>query len=85
MTDPTPIDREAIRRRARARAEEMGLARRPEPADDGPVPEPLPTTNPSVLRALLNTGRLTPGQAAAARRMFAAARQHATDHPESAA
>lgn len=71
MTDPT--DRETIRRRARERAEQMGLPVRPEPADETPAPEPLPTTHPGALRALLNTGRLTPGQATAARRLFATA------------
>jgi len=82
MTDPT--DREAIRRRARRRAEQMGL--RPEATPDPATHdflEPLPTTRPGALRALLNTGRLTPGQATAARDLLAAV--HHTDHPEDAA
>lgn len=89
MTDPT--DREAIRRRARTRAERMGLAVRPDPTDEDPAPEPLPTTHPGALRALLNTGHLTPGQAAAARahltRLTAEERQSAPiyDFPEDAA
>lgn len=85
MTDPT--DREAVRRRARERAERMGLARpetTPDPATHDFL-EPLPTTNPQALRALLNSGRLTPGQAAAAQQLFTAVRQYVTDHPEDAA
>ena len=78
MTDPT--DREAIRRRARARAEQMGLATRPDPAaDETPAPEPLPTTHAGALRALLNTGRLTAGQATAARHLFATAARMARE------
>lgn len=84
MSD-TPQDREAIRQKARARAIRMGVAVRPEPAADGPGMEPVPTTNPAALRALLNRGHLTPGQAATARRMFEATRKFINDHPEDAA
>lgn len=81
MTDPT--DREALRARARARAVSMGYAR-PEGAEDdvqAPALEPLPTTNPRALRALLDRGHLTPGQAESARRLFKAVREYvATDH-----
>lgn len=82
MTDST--DWAAVRQNARARAVQMGLRVRPEQAetDVGPALEPVPTTNPRALRALLNSGQLTPGQAASARRLFAAVRQHVIDHPE---
>lgn len=80
-----PVDRAAIRARARLRAERMGLARPDGPEDDvvqAPAPEPLPTTNPRVLRQLLNRGHLTPGQAESARRLFTAVREYVTDHPD---
>lgn len=82
MTDQT--DWAAVRQRARARAEQMGFRVRPEQAaaDAGPALEPLPTTNSTVLRALMDRGQLTPGQAASARSLFAAVRQHIIDHPE---
>lgn len=79
MTDPT--DREAIRRRARARVISMGLPVRPEYDDQAPAAEPLPTERPAALRALLHRGHLTPGQEVSARRLLAdidrAARQSA--------
>lgn len=85
MTD-TPPDRDAIRKRARARALQMGVPVRPESAaTDSPVPEPVPTTRPHALRALLNGGHLTAGQAESARRLFAYASQYVNDHPEDAA
>lgn len=80
MTDPTTPDREEIRRKARERAVRMGHAVQPEP--EAPPAAPLPTKNPRVLRHLLDTGRLTPAQAATARRLFAEARQHIIDYPE---
>lgn len=80
MTEP--VDRAAIRARARARAVEMGYAVRPE---QQPEPEPdfdsLPTLKPGALRALLSLGHLTPGQAAAARRLFAAAANETREDP----
>ncbi|QLJ06715.1 hypothetical protein HZZ00_37425 (plasmid) [Streptomyces sp. NEAU-sy36] len=82
MTDHDP--RDAIRRRARARAVAMGLARQeatPDP-DTHEFLEPVPTTNPRVLQQLLSRGHLTPGQAETARRMFAAVRQYVADNPE---
>lgn len=75
MTEPT--DREAVRRRARARVVAMGLPLKPEQQDTGPEPEPVPTLHKGALRALLNRGHLTPGQAVTARRLFAQDRQDA--------
>jgi hypothetical protein len=63
----------------------MGLAVVPEPEQDVPALEPLPTTNPHALRALLDRGHLTPGQAASARALFKAVREYVNDHPEDAA
>jgi hypothetical protein len=63
-------DRERIRRHARARAERMGLRTAPDPAAEAAA-EVLPTENLFALQGLLVTGRLTPGQAAAARRRLA--------------
>lgn len=82
-----PPDRAAIYRKARERAEQMGLRTRPEatPDAEGPAPEPVPTTNMQALQQLLNGNHLTPGQAVSARRMFAAVRQYLNDYPEDAA
>lgn len=87
-------DREAIHARARLRAVQMGYAR-PETAEDdvvqAPDPVPLPTTNPRVLRALLDGDHLTPERAEAARAhladLAADRRQSAPIHhfPEDAA
>lgn len=87
-------DREAIRARAQLRAVQMGYAR-PEALEDDdvqvPDPEPLPTTNPRVLRALLDGNHLTPDRAEAARahlaHVAAEQRQSAPIHhfPEDAA
>lgn len=88
MTD-APIDREAIRRTARARAHRMGLAVVPEPKAERTPEEILPTMQPGVLRGLLYTGRLTTEQDKAARQVLAevarAARENNTDTPEDAA
>lgn len=86
MTDAPP-DREAIRKRARVRAEQMGVRTRPVAAADadGTAPEPVPTTNMRALQQLLNRGQLTPGQAESARRMFAAVNKYINDYPEDAA
>lgn len=68
MSD-APYDREAIWRRARARAEAMGHHRPQEPADAERAA--LPTENVFALRGLLHTNRLTPEQASAARKYLA--------------
>lgn len=78
-----PIDREAIRRRARRMAVRMGVAK-PEPKNEQTVdPAALPTQNLFALRGLLRTNRLTAPQAKAARQFLgdaeAAARQAAND------
>lgn len=73
MTEPT--DWEAVRQKARARITAMGLPLRPDPETTGPEPEPVPTLNKRALRALLEYGHLTPGQAVTARRLFDQDRQ----------
>ena len=88
MTDAplTAAQREAIRRTARARAQQMGLPVRPDP-DAPPAPVEMPTDNLFALRGLLRTGRLTAAQQPVARRMLAdaeaAARETESTHPTS--
>lgn len=73
MTD-TPLDREAIRRRARAMAVRMGHATpdpEPEQPTDSPVLPKRLTDHPGALRAMLLTGRLHGEQENAARAFLA--------------
>jgi hypothetical protein len=82
--------REEIRRKARARAERMGLRTRPEPEHDADPADLLPTQNPGALRGMLATGRLDSVQQRAAWKFLAdtarAAREtDATTSPEDAA
>lgn len=84
MTDQ-PIDRAAIRQRARAQVARMGLRVRPEPEDEQAAPVKLPTLNFRALQALMNRGHLTEAQATEARRLFAEARQMGDTPPEDTA
>lgn len=86
----TNSQREAIRRTARRRAENMGLAVVAQAAPSTPTDaEMLGETlarHPGVLRAMLATGRLSGAKAAAARRVLAEAdRKDPNDTPEDAA
>lgn len=80
MSD-APIDRAAVRRRARAQAQRMGLPVRPDP-DVMPADADLPTDNLFALRGLLITNRLTPAQAVTARKRLAAAERTAKQAPD---
>jgi hypothetical protein len=80
MTD-TPIDRDEIRRKARAQAVRMGLAKPDPEAPAGPAVK-LPTLRFGALKALLDRGHLSPAQATEARALFAAARENGNTIPD---